>query len=203
MNSVFSTLLKNIVLLILVVHNLVFIFTNYIGYKEVKYHLTALGLLFAVVACYEAYKLSQVKSDTHRFVYFTDGFWAKRILKVIVFTCVGFVLYYSGSLIKYMAFLCFIIAATEVVVTIWRYIKSLCFVAFEKDKFLMCTNKLNFLRASQVAKIESRHGLLYFVDIHDKSFTVRTDIMKDKEQFMQFLDIWVEANNLKEKVVEL
>lgn len=203
MNSVFATLLKNIVLLILVIDNLIFIFTNFIGYQEVKYHLTGLGLLFTLVACYEAYKLSQVKSDTHRFVYFTDGFWAKRIIKVIVFTCAGFVLYYSGSIIKYMAFLCFIIAATEVIVTFWRYMKNLCFVAFEKDKFLICTNKLNFLRASQVAKIESRHGLLYFVDTHDKTFTVRTDMMKDKTRFMEFLDIWVEANNLKDKVVVL
>lgn len=203
MNSVFSTLLKNILLLVLVSDNLIFIFTNYIGYKEAKYHLTLLGLLFIASACYEAYKLSQVKKDTHQFVYFTDGFLAKRVIKVIVFACAGVVLYYSGSIIKYMAFLCFIIAATEMIVTIWRYVKKLCFVAFEEDKFLMCTNKLNFIHASQVAKIEARHGLLYIVDAHNHSFTIRTDMMKDKERFMQFLDIWIEANDLKDKVAEL
>lgn len=203
MNSVFATLLKNFLLLALVADNLIFIFTNFIGYKEEKFHLTVLGLLFIAATCFEAYKLSAVKNDTHKFTYFTDGFLSKRIIKIIVFICAGFVLYYSGSIIRYMAFLCFIIAITELVVTVWRYLKKLCFIAFEEDRFLICTNTVNVMRAIHIAKIEARHGLLYLVDTNNKTFTIRTDMMKDKERFMEFLDIWIEANNLKDKVVEL
>lgn len=203
MNSLFSILLKNTILLILIVVSLVFIFTNNIGYKEVNYIFFSIGVLYIFAACLEAFKLSQIKVDTKKFIYFTDGFVAKRIIKIISFTCCGVVLYFSDSIIKYMAFLCFLIAFTEIVVTVWRYVKNLCFVAFEADMFILSNNKLNTMHASNVAKIEARHGLTYLIDYKNNAFTVRTDMMSEKEEFMKYLEIWIEANNLKDKVVTL
>ena len=88
MNSLFSILLKNIVLLGLIVISLVFVFTQYIGYKEVRYIFLGMGLLFVFASCFEAYTLSQVKSGTQKFIYFPDGFVAKRIIKIISFVCI-------------------------------------------------------------------------------------------------------------------
>ena len=203
MNSLFSIILKNIILLVLIVVSLVFIFTNNIGFKEVNYIFLSIGILYVIAACFEAFKLSQIKPGTKKFIYFTDGFVAKRIIKIISFICCGVVLYYSDSIIKYMAFLCFLIAFTEIVVTIWRYIKNLCFVAFEADMLIVSNNKLNTMRAASVAKIEARHGLTYFVDHKNNAFTVRTDMMSEKDEFKNYLEVWIEANNLKDKVVAL
>jgi len=203
MNSLFSILLKNLILLALIAISLVFIFTHYIGFKEVRYIFLGMGLLYVLSSCYEAYTLSQVKKGTQKFIYFTDGFVAKRIIKVISFICIGVLLYYSGrSIIKYMSFLCFLIALTEIIVTIWRYLKNLCFVALEDDQLILSTNKINITSAKEIEKIESRHGLLYFINYNKKAITLRTDMMIENSEFKLALDAWINKNNLTEKVVK-
>ena len=202
MKSLFSILLKNLILLTLIVISLVFMFTQYIGFKEIWYLFYGMGTLYALAACYEAYALSQIKKDTRKFIYFTDGFLAKRIIKIISFTCIGVLLYYSGkSIIKYMAFICFLIAITEVVVTTWRYFKQLCFVALEDDQLILSTNKIDMTSAKEIQKIESRHGLMYFVNYNRKTITLRTDMMSENSEFKLALENWIDSNNLRDKVV--
>ncbi len=201
MNSLFSILLKNLVLLALITISLVFMFTPYIGYKEVRYIFLGMGLLFVFASCFEAYTLSQVKSGTKKFIYFPDGFVAKRIIKIISFVCIGVLMYISGSIIKYMAFLCFLIAFTEIVVTIWRKLKNLCFVALEDDKIIISTNKIDTTTAKEIQKIETRHGLTYFINYNKKAITLRTDMMNENAEFKLALDTWIAKNNLADKFV--
>lgn len=201
MNSLFSILLKNLVLLALIVISLVFVFTQYIGYKEVRYIFLGMGLIYVAASCLEVYALSRIKKETKKFIYFTDGFLAKRIIKIVSFSCVGVVLYFSGSIIKYMAFLCFLIAFTEIVVTLWRKLNNLCFVAFEDDVLILSTNKIDTTSAMEIQKIETRHGLTYFVNYNKKTITIRTDTMKESQEFKLALDSWISKNNLKDKMI--
>ncbi len=203
MNSLFSILLKNTILLALIVVSLIFIFTRYIGFKEIQYIYFSVGACYVLASCFEAYKLSDIKSNSKKFTYMTDGFLTKRFIKVVIFLASGIVLYVSGSIIKYMAFLFFLIAFTEIVVTFWRYAKHLCFIAFEEDRVLISTSKLDTMRASEIAKIEARHGLTYFVNHQNKSFTVRTDMMKENQEFKVALNNWIIENDLSSKVVLL
>ncbi len=203
MNSLFSILFKNAILLALIVISLVFVFTNNIGYKEVQYIFLGMGTLYVLAACIEAYKLSQTKPGTKKFIYFPDGFIAKRFIKIIAFIACGVVLYISRSLIMYMAFLCFLIAFTEIVVTLWRYFRHLCFIAFEGDRLLLSTNKIHTIRAKEIAKIEARHGLTYFVNHNKNAITVRTDMMKESVEFKIALENWISTNGLQDKVVLL
>lgn len=202
MNSLFSILLKNLILLALIIVSLVFVFTQYIGFKEVRYIFLIMGIAYMIASCYEAYMLSQVKKEARKFIYFIDGFVAKRIIKIISFTCIGVLMYFSGSIIKYMAFLCFLIAVTEIVVTVWRNIKHLCFVALEDDKFILSTSKIDVASAKEIEKIETRHGLLYIVNYNKKTLTVRTDMMSENVEFKLALDIWISSNGLRDKVIE-
>ena len=201
MNSLFSILFKNLVLLALIVISLIFVFTQYIGYKEVRYIFLGMGLLYVFASCFEAYALSQVKTGTQKFIYFPDGFVAKRIIKIISFTCIGVLLYVSGSIIKYMAFLCFLIAFTEIVVTVWRRVKNLCFVALVDDVLIISTNKIDTTSAKEIQKIETRHGLTYFVNYNKKAITLRTDMMIENAEFKLALDTWIAKNNLADKFV--
>lgn len=201
MNSLFSILLKNIILFSLITISLIFVFTQYIGYKEVRHIFSGVGTLFVIASCWEAYTLSQVKKDTRKFIYFTDGFVAKRIIKIILFICIGVLMYISGSIIRYMAFLCFIIAFTEIIVTLWRKFKNLCFVALEDDVLIVSTNKIDTTSAKEIQKIETRHGLTYFVNYNKKTITLRTDMMSEKEEFSSALNAWIIKNNLTDKVV--
>ncbi len=200
MNSIFSILLKNAILLILLIISLIFIFTNNIGYKQVSYLFIFFGILYIVAACFEAYKLSQINKTVKKYTYFTDGFLAKRFLKIIAFVCCGVVLLVSNSIIKYLAFLCFTIAVAEIAVNLWRYYKNLCFVAFDGATFILTTNKLTTIWANDIFKIETRHGLTYFVNSQQIAFQIRTDMMKEKDAFLIELKQWIAANNLESKV---
>ena len=99
-----------------------------------------------------------------------------------------------------MAFLCFLIAITELVVTLWRYTKKLCFVALEDQTLIISTNKLSTIKASDISKIETRHGLTFFINLKNESITLRTDTMKEKEAFSKVLDNWIVTNHLASKV---
>jgi hypothetical protein len=100
-----------------------------------------------------------------------------------------------------MAFLCFLIAFTEIVVTVWRKVKHLCFVALEDNKIIISTNKIDTTSAKEIQKIESRHGLMYFVNYNKKAITLRTDMMSENVEFKQALENWIDSNGLRDKVV--
>src|ERR1700741_2555272 len=120
MNSLSAILLKNFILLALIVVSLVFVFTNYIGYTEVKYIFFGFGAVYVFASIFEANKLAELRPDTKKFDYFTDAFIAKRVIKIITFIVCGILMLLSQSIFKYMAFLCFLVAFTEIVVTLWR-----------------------------------------------------------------------------------
>ncbi len=201
MNSLFSILLKNSILLALITISLIFVLTQHIGYKEIRFIFASVGILYVLSACYEAYALSIVKQGTRKFIYFTDGFIAKRIIKIISFTCIGILMYTSGSIIKYMSFICFLIAFTEVVLTFWRKLKHLSFVAFESDLIIVSTNKIDTISVKEIQKIETRHGLTYFVKYNKNTITLRTDMMSEADEFKVALSNWITHYNLNDKVV--
>lgn len=197
MRSVIAIILKNSILITLIIISLVFIFTQTIGFKEWNYIFITTGLLYVLAACYEVFQLSRTNSTAKKFIYFTDGFVAKRILKIISFTCFGVVLQISGSMIQYLSYLCFLIAFTEIILTIWRKLYRLNFVALDGNAIIISTNKLNTMYAKDVAKIEARHGITYFVNKNLASFTLRTDMMKERDAFAEALNEWVVKNDLQ------
>ena len=201
MNSTISIIIKNFVLLFLVAVSLVFIFSKNIGFKEINYLFAAIGFIYILASCYEAYAISQISQSANKIPYFTYGFLAKRFIKVIAFICCGVLLYASGSIIKYLSFTCFLISITEVIVIVFRYMKGLSYLAFDDEKFIISTNKLEVMFANDIQKIESRHGLTYFINHANKAFTVRTDIINDKELFDKYKNEWVIKNNIIDKVI--
>ena len=100
-----------------------------------------------------------------------------------------------------MAFVCFLIAFTEIAVTVWRNLKHLCFVALEDDQLILSTNKIDMTSAKEIQKIESRHGLLYFVNYNKKAITLRTDMMSENSEFKLALENWINSNGLRDKVI--
>lgn len=107
----------------------------------------------------------------------------------------------SSSLIQYLAYLCFLIALTEVIVIIYRYIKGLSYIAFDNNLLIVSTNKLDVMNAQSIEKIEKRHGLTYFVSKQNQSITLRTDILKDKDVFNVQLMEWVTKNNISDRII--
>ena len=71
----------------------------------------------------------------------------------------------------------------------------------EDDKLILSTNKINVTSAKEIEKIESRHGLMYFINYNKKAITLRTDTMRENSEFKLALDSWITKNNLRDKVV--
>lgn len=201
MKPLLAILSKYIILLSLATVSVVFIFTGYIDYTEVKYLFTGLGIAYILVCCLEAEVIASTARGTQTFRYFTPAFITKRFIKIVFFICAGSVLLFSNSIIIYLSFLCYLVAATEIVVTLWRYARGLCFAAFEDDTFLLATNRIVTVYASGVEKIEKRHGITYLVYEGKGAITIRTDLMKDRKNFDAALSAWISKNHLEDKVV--
>lgn len=202
MNSVYSVLLKNSALLALMVVSLIFIFTNYIGITEINYIYGILGLVFIFASFYEAHALSKIITNAHHFVYFTDGFFAKRIIKVVAFSTCALFLYNAHTIIKYLAFICIIIVITEIIVTAWRYFKKLSFVVLTNTEIIVATNKQESMAIKDILKIETRHGLTYFVNNELYAITIRSDMMREKDLFNSTLKQWLKQHQLEDKFFE-
>jgi hypothetical protein len=201
MKPLLTILSKYLILFALAAVSVVFIFTNYIGYKEVKYLFGGLGIAYILACCLEAEVIASTVKGTQTFRYFTPAFITKRFIKVVFFICAGSVLLFPHSIINYLSFLCFLIAATEIVVTLWRYLRGLCFAAFEGDTFLLATNKITTVYAEGIEKIEKRHGITYLVYENKGAITLRTDFMKERPAFDAALSNWITKNHLEGKVV--
>lgn len=201
MKPLLTILSKYLILFALAIVSVVFIFTGYIGYTEVKYLFAGLGIAYTIACCLEAEVIASTVKGTQTFRYFTPAFITKRFIKIVFFICAGSVLLFPHSIINYLSFLCFLIAATEIVVTLWRYGRGLCFAAFEGDKFLLATNKIVTVYATGIVKIEKRHGITYLVYENRTAVTIRTDFMKDRKAFDAALGKWIKDNHLEDKVV--
>jgi FlaA1/EpsC-like NDP-sugar epimerase len=197
MKNVLVVLIKNLVLLVMVIAYLLFAFTNYIGYKESKYVFLFFGILYFISSATETIVFSKLNSNIVKYSYLTDAFLTKRFLKIIVLVCCGFVLVLSGSIVKSLSYLCFTIAITEIIITLWRWIAKLNYIAIDKDAIYISTNKKITLFADELEKIEIRHGITYLVKKNKDSESIRTDTsMKEKKPFFTQLKEWANANNL-------
>jgi len=70
-------------------------------------------------------------------------------------------------------------------------LKGLCFVALENDTLIISTNKIDTTTAKEIQKIETRHGLTYFVNYNKRTITLRTDMMSENAEFKLALDSWI------------
>lgn len=201
MKPLLAILSKYLILFSIIAVSAVFIFTANIGYKEINYFFAGLGLLYIITCCVEAEVIAAIHKGTRKYIYFTPSFVSKRFLKIVFFTCAGGILLFPHHIIKYLSFVCFLIAFTEIVLTVWRYARRLCFVAFEGNKILLSTNTIVSVHAAGIEKIEKRHGITYFVYENRAAITLRTDLMKERIAFDAALADWIRGNNLEEKVV--
>ena len=200
MNSVFTVLFKNIILLVLLVVSVVFVATPYITLNEIMYLFSGLAFLYVIAAILEAYYLSKVSSNTLVFYYFTDGFLFKQLLKIILLIVVAVVLLLSKGIIKYLSFICFLISFTDAVILIWRYVTKRYFIALQDNELVIAFNKIEHIPIKSIIKITERHGLTYIVTQQNKTYSLRTDTMKNVDAFKQAFYTWITEKGLEPKI---
>jgi hypothetical protein len=168
------------------------------------------GALYIFLSCYEILNASYKASlPVQRFSYFTFSLVAIRVLKASIFITFALMLYTSGSRAKYLYVICLIIAATELIVLLIKYKKDLCFVSIYANYLLFAESKLKKIFASEIAIIEFRHDIFYFVKKDKKTFQIKLMHIKEKDKFLYAINEWILRNNSpvsaesKEKILKV
>ncbi len=197
MNSALASLGKNLILVAVVTLSVVNFFYSWLGFKELLAIQLIAGLAYVFLSCYEVLNASfKASLPVLRFSYFTNSYAMFRILKIGVFFTFAIMLFSSQTRIQYLYPICVIIALTEGIVTFLKYKKQLCFVSIYANYILFVQTGLVKLFASQIALIEFRHDIFYFVTKNKKSHQIKLIHIENKYQFIEALKEWIIRNKL-------
>lgn len=170
---------------------LVYVFSVYMRLKEFMLLFYLLGGLYLLAGLLEVRSYRKViLNGQDAFNYVTDAAVAKSVIKIALFLVVGIVLYISGSIIKYMALLCFLRSVLELATLLYKLFTGAMFIYFEGDEIRLQTTKPARVYAGELRQVNFRHGLAYLVKSDGKSVTLRTDVMKNREAFVERLRRW-------------
>jgi hypothetical protein len=210
MNSALASLGKNLILVAVVALSVINFFYGWLGFKELLGIQLIAGLAYVFLSCYEVLNASfKAALPVLRFSYFTNSFVMFRVLKIGVFFTFAVMLFSSHTRIQYLYPICIIIALTEGIVIYLKYKKQLCFVSIYANYLLFVQTGLVKLFASQVALVEFRHDIFYFITKNKKSYQIKLVHIENKYQFITALKEWISRNKLnvssesQEKIDEL
>jgi hypothetical protein len=197
MNSALASIGKNIILVGILALSAYNFFVGIFSWKDLLAIQSIVGLAYVFLSCYEFLNASfKASLPVQRFPYFTNSFLMFRTLKVIFFLSFAVMLYASGSRIKYIYPICLMIAVTEGIITFLKYKKSLCFVNIYANYLLLVQNGFTKLFASEIALVEFRHDIFYFVKKNKKTEQIKLEHIGERDQFIQSLHEWMMRNNV-------
>ena len=197
MSSVFASIGKNLILMGILFLSGYNFFYNTIDWKDILAIQSLAGVAYVFLSCYEFLNASfRVSLPVQRFPYFTNKFLMFRVLKVAIFLSLALLLYTSGSRVKYIYPICLIIAATEGIISYLKYRRSLCFVNIYANYLLIVQNKFSRIFASEIALIEFRHDIFFFVKKNKKTLQINLVHIQDRDKFIQSISDWINRNQI-------
>lgn len=197
MYSALSAIGKNLILLGILALSAVNFFYGWFTWKDLLAMQTLAGLAYVFLSCFE-FLNAQYKASlpVQRYFYFTNSYVMKKIFKIAVFTGFAVMLYSSGSRVKYIYPICLTIALTEAVVLFLKYRKGVCFVSIYANYLLFSQSRLSKLFASEIALVEFRHEIFYFVKKNQKTLQVKLVHIEEKERFLRSMNDWLKRNRI-------
>jgi len=197
MSSVFASIGKNLILMGILFLSGYNFFYNTIDWKDILAIQSLAGVAYVFLSCYEFLNASfRASLPVQRFPYFTNKFLMFRVLKVAIFLSLALLLYTSGSRVKYIYPICLIIAATEGIISYLKYRRSLCFVNIYANYLLIVQNKFSRIFASEIALIEFRHDIFFFVKKNKKTLQINLVHIQDRDKFIQSISDWINRNQI-------
>lgn len=197
MSSVFASIGKNLILIGILFLSGYNFFYNTIDWKDILAIQSLAGVAYVFLSCYEFLNASfRASLPVQRFPYFTNKFLMFRVLKVAIFLSLALLLYTSGSRVKYIYPICLIIAATEGIISYLKYSRSLCFVNIYANYLLIVQNKFSRIFASEIALIEFRHDIFFFVKKNKKTLQINLVHIQDRDKFIQSINDWINRNQI-------
>lgn len=197
MKSVLASIGKNAILVGIIALCAVNYFYGSLNWGLVLGIQVVAGLGYIFLSCYEYLNTSYKASlPVQRYPYFSFGYVMFRALKVGIFLSFTILLYTSGNAVKYLYPICITIAFTEGIITFLKYKKGLCFVNIYANYLLIAESKFKRIFASEIAMVEFRHNIFYFIKKNQKTEQINLEFIDSKEDFVKNINIWITRNNV-------
>lgn len=199
MYSALSSIGKNIILVGMVVISAINFFLNWFSWQDLLIIQCLAGLAYIFLSCYEFLNEQYLSSlPVKRYAYFTNSYVMFKAIKIAVFLSFAVMLYLSGSNVKYIYPICIIIALTEGIVMMLKYKKDICFVSISlyANYIMFSQDKISKLFAAQIAVVEFRHDIFYFVRKDKKTMQIKLTHIEEKEVFLRAINEWLKRNKI-------
>ena len=197
MYSALSSIGKNLILLGVLALSVINFFYGWFTWKDLLAIQVLAGLAYVFLSCYE-FLNAQYKASlpVQRYFYFTSSYAMFKSFKIGVFILFSGLLFFSGNNIKYLYPICLIIAITEAIVMLLKYQRAVCFVSIYANYLLFSQDKLSRLFANEIALVEFRHDIFYFVKRNHKTQSINLMHIQEKEQFIRAMHEWLKRNKI-------
>ena len=197
MSTTIVSLGKNLVLMVLLAITLLSFFNRILNWNDLLLVQALTGLFYIFLSYYE-YNSTAYKAQLpiERYAYYPGSFFLIRAFKIGIYLLFGGVLATSSSAIKFLYPICFIIALTEIIITVLKYYQRLCFVNLYANYILIAKEKMEKIFASEIENIEYRHDIIYIVKKNKKTTTVKGFSVKERMEFLKKTKDWIVNNKI-------
>lgn len=198
MNSTNAIIGKNLVLIALVVITVMSIFRYVFNDHTLFLVQVVMGLVYALFSYFE-YNNTAYKAmlPIERYAYFPGSFYTLRLIKIGIYLTFALVLAFSPSGVKILYPVCLALALTEIIISLLKYYKKLCFVNVYANYLLIALEEMEKIFASEVESVEYRHEIFYIIKKTGKSTMIKTYSIQDKDIFINKMKDWIVNNDVK------
>ncbi|MBP7809472.1 MAG: hypothetical protein KA163_09280 [Bacteroidia bacterium] len=198
MNSTTAIVGKNLVLITLVTLTVMSIFQYVVDNSTLLILQVVMGLVYALFSYFE-YNNTAYKAllPVERFSYYPGSFYTFRFLKIGIYLTFGLLLLASPSGVKILYPVCLAMALTEIIVTMLKYYKKLCFVNVYANYILIALEEMEKVFATEVENVEYRHEIFYLIKKNGKAVNIKTFSIQDKDIFINKMKDWIVNNDVK------
>ncbi len=198
MNSTAAIIGKNLVLLTVVALTVMSIFNVIVSDSDLLVIQVVMGLVYALFSYFE-YNNTAYKAllPVERYAYYPGSFYTFRFLKIGIYLTFALVLAFSPSGVKILYPVCLAMAVTEIIVSLLKYYKKLCFVNVYANYILIALEEMEKIFATEVDHVEYRHEIFYLIKKNGKSANIKTFAIQDKDIFINKMKDWIVNNDVK------
>ena len=197
MNSAAAIIGKNLVLIALVGITILSLFKGLFSFHNLFIVQVMMGMVYALLSYFE-YNNTAYKAmlPIERFAYFPGSFYTLRLIKIGIYLTFALTLALSPTLVKVLYPVCLIIALTEIVISLLKYYKKLCFVNVYANYILIALEEMEKIFANEIDHMEFRHDIFYIVKKNGKTSTIKTFSIEDSRTFTEKMKNWIGKNGI-------
>jgi hypothetical protein len=197
MNSTKAIIGKNLVLIAIVGITLLSLYQGLFTFHDLFIIQVIMGVVYALLSYFE-YNNTAYKAllPVERFSYFPGSFYTLRFIKIGIYLTFALVLFFSPTTVKILYPICLTIALTEIVISLLKYYKKLCFVNVYANYIFIALEEMEKIFANEIEHIEFRHEIFYIVKKNGKTATIKTFSMQDSKIFIEKMKNWIGQNGV-------